>query len=164
MSTSSAGTDAHTYVLESDALADVIDLVEALQARGVPVPPTRPALIDTDGHRIELPEPVFNALRQVVTAFSHGQGVTVAPQNTMLTTQEAADFLGISRPTLVRLLTVGLIPYEMRGRHRRVLLTDLLDYRHRARSDRADTLDEMADQGQRAGIHDATAGPPVRTR
>jgi len=164
MGTPSAGTGAHTYVLESDALADVIDLVDALEARGVHVPSIQPALVDADGHRIELPKPVFDALRQVATALSHGQAVTVAPQNAMLTTQEAAEFLGISRPTLVRLLTDGLISYEMRGRHRRVLLTDLLDYQRRARASRADALDEMADSGQHAGVYDATAGPPPRTR
>jgi len=81
----------------------------------------------------------------------------------MLTTQEAADFLGCSRPTLVRLLTDGRIPYEMRGRHRRVRLTDVLDYQHHARTERAETLDEMAERGQRDSPYDAAAGPPPRT-
>lgn len=49
--------------------------------------------------------------------------ITVAPTHTVLTTSEAADLLGISRPTLVRLLEAGEIPYEQPGRHRRVRLT-----------------------------------------
>lgn len=48
------------------------------------------------------------------------------PQNTLLATQEAADLLGISRPTLVQLLADGEMPYEQRGRHRRIMLSDLL--------------------------------------
>jgi excisionase family DNA binding protein len=57
-----------------------------------------------------MPGPVFDALVQVATAMAHGQGVTVMPQNALLTTQEAAELLGISRPTLVRLLRDGEIP------------------------------------------------------
>jgi Helix-turn-helix domain len=56
--------------------------------------------------------PVFEALIQVATAMAQGQGVTVMPQNALLTTQEAAELLGISRPTLVRLLADGDIPYD----------------------------------------------------
>jgi excisionase family DNA binding protein len=53
----------------------------------------------------------------------------------MLTTQEAAELLNISRPTQVRLLT-GEIPHTMRGRHRRVLLRDVLDYSQRTGTER----------------------------
>src|SRR6266511_2543238 len=56
------------------------------------------------GERIELPAEVFEVLRQVVLAMTEGQAVTVAPHHQTLTTQEAADLLGVSRPTLVRLL------------------------------------------------------------
>lgn len=45
--------------------------------------------------------------------------ITVVPQTQRLTTQEAADFLGISRPTLVKLLDQEKIPYQQPGRHRR---------------------------------------------
>jgi len=43
-------------------------------------------------------------LRQVVRALADGLAITVAPQQTMLITQEAADMLGMSLPALVRLL------------------------------------------------------------
>ncbi|MHD0175172.1 excisionase family DNA-binding protein [Corynebacterium diphtheriae] len=48
-----------------------------------------------------------------------GKAITVAPVDQLLTTQEAANFLGISRPTLVRLLEEGALPYERTtgGRH-----------------------------------------------
>jgi excisionase family DNA binding protein len=61
----------------------------------------------------------------------------------MLTTQEAADLLNVSRPTLVRLLTDGEIPYTMRGRHRRVMLRDILDYRDRTRRERRIPADQI---------------------
>jgi excisionase family DNA binding protein len=77
----------------------------------------------------------------------------------MLTTQEAADLLNISRPTLVRLLTDGEIPHSTRGRHRRVLLRDVLDYSERTRTQRRRTLDTMAVEGEDSGLYDATPSP-----
>ncbi|MGI8793388.1 MAG: excisionase family DNA-binding protein [Acidimicrobiales bacterium] len=56
-------------------------------------------------------------LRQVVDVMRQGKATLVAPQGMLLTTQEAADFLGISRPTLVKLLEDGAIPFE-RSRNR----------------------------------------------
>jgi excisionase family DNA binding protein len=154
MVTQSGGAGASTYMPESEDLADIIDFVRVLGERGVEVPEPQPALVDREGRRVEIPAPVFEALRQVVTAMSHGQGVTIAPHNAMLTTQEAADFLGISRPTLVRLLTDGEIPFELRGRHRRVMLAHLLDYQDRSRTDRRAALDGMVREGEAAGLYD----------
>ena len=65
-------------------------------------------------------------LLEVVTAMSKGQAISVVPKSRRLTTSEAADFLGISRPTLVKLLEGGEIPFEQPSRHRRVLLSDLV--------------------------------------
>ena len=55
-----------------------------------------------------------------------------------LTTQEAADFLGISRPTLVKKLEEGTNAFERTsgGRHRRVRLVYLLNYREAQRQER----------------------------
>jgi excisionase family DNA binding protein len=145
MVTQSGGAGASTYMPESEDLADIIDFVRVLGERGVEVPEPQPALVDREGRRVEIPAPVFEALRQVVT---------IAPHNAMLTTQEAADFLGISRPTLVRLLTDGEIPFELRGRHRRVMLAHLLDYQDRSRTDRRAALDGMVREGEAAGLYD----------
>jgi excisionase family DNA binding protein len=163
MSARAAGTDATTYLVEGSELAEVVDFVAELERRGITVPKPQPALV-ADGVRLEVPAPVFHALVQVATAMAHGQGVTVMPQNALLTTQEAAEFLGISRPTLVRLLEDREIAHEKRGRHRRVLLSDLLSYQERMRRERRESLTRMAREGQAAGIYEATGGPPPRTR
>ena len=164
MSARAAGAEPMTYVLEGSELAEVVDFVAELERRGVTVPKPQPALVGPDGERLEVPTPVFEALVQVATAMAHGQGVTVIPQNALLTTQEAAELLGISRPTLVRLLSDGEVPFEQRGRHRRILLTELLAYQRRMRSERREALDRMAREGQEDGLYEATAGPPPRTR
>ena len=64
----------------------------------------------------------------------------------MLSTQDAADLLGVSRPTVVKLLQSGEIPYTQPGRHRRIQLEDILDYQHRVRSERRDALAAMSAQ------------------
>jgi excisionase family DNA binding protein len=125
--------------------------------------PTRARLVGPDGSQIEIPEDLYGVLRDVVDALSQGLAISIVPHNTMLTTQEAADLLNISRPTLVRLLTDGEIPHTMRGRHRRVLLRDILSYQERTRTERRQALDQMAADGQDDGLYEATA-VPKRTR
>ncbi|HEY5855997.1 MAG TPA: helix-turn-helix domain-containing protein [Aldersonia sp.] len=92
----------------------------------------------------ELPVSVRKLLRDAVAAFANGQAVTVSPVHTVLTTQEAAELLGITRPTFVRLLERGEIPYTRPGRHRRVELADVLAYRERLREIRRSALTELA--------------------
>lgn len=164
MTTRASAAEATTYLLEGSQLAEVVDFVAELARRGVDVPEPQCALVGADGTRLEVPGPVFEALVQVATAMARGQGVTVMPQNLLLTTQEAAELLGISRPTLVRLLADGEIAYEQRGRHRRIMLSDLLAYQERMRRERRESLDRMAREGQAAGLYEATSGPAPRTR
>jgi excisionase family DNA binding protein len=94
---------------------------------------------------------------------AQGQAVTIAPVHQRLTTQEAADLLGISRPTFVKLLEDGEIPYEQPGRHRRVLLSDVLAYRTRRSVRSREALDRMVEIAEESGMYELTA-TPKRTR
>ena len=89
--------------------------------------------------------------------------MTIAPVHQRLTTQEAAELLGVSRPTLVKLLDSGEISFEQPGRHRRLLLTDVLAYRERRSTRRRVALDQMADIADESGMGELTA-TPIRTR
>ena len=79
--------------------------------------------------RVELPSPLASLLRQAVQVMSEGLAVTVRPQTRQLTTSQVADLLGVTRPTVVKLLESGAIPYMRVGTHRRVDLPDALRYR-----------------------------------
>jgi excisionase family DNA binding protein len=123
----------------------------------------RAVLIGPDDTRWELPAEVYRVLKEVLEAMSQGLAITVIPQHTMLTTQEAADILGISRPTLVKLLETDQIPYEQRGRHRRLRLVDVLDYQRSVRANRRGRLDALVEAAEEHGLYSATS-TPVATR
>ena len=114
------------------------------------------ALVGPDGQAVALPAQVSSVLSEVVRAMQQGKAISVAPVDQLLTTQEAADFLGISRPTLVKKLEDGSIAFERPsgGRHRRVRLVDLLQYRDRQRTERRKALRELTAEAQAAGAYD----------
>lgn len=147
-----AALEQHTVLPPEEGADDLANLAALL--RHLPHQ-DQARLIGPDGTRIALPAEVYRVLRDVVDAMSQGLAITIAPHNTLLTTQEAADLLGISRPTLVRLLTDGEIPYELRGRHRRVKLADIVAYQEQARAQRRATLDEMTRAASEDGTYDS---------
>ena len=117
----------------------------------------RPRLVAGDGTVTELPDEVYAALVEVADALRAGRAVTVAPTSLRLTTSQAAELLGISRPTLVKLLDDGEIPYERPRRHRVLRLDDVLAFRERRRCARRAELDEITRQAAVDGLYDATA-------
>ncbi len=144
--------------------AEIVDFVAALERTGGQALERRPAIVSADGTQHEIPEAMVEVLRQVATALSAGMGVNIAPLNAMLTTQEAADFLGVSRPTLVRILERGEIPMEKPARHRYVRLSDLLAYQRRSRAERLHALEEMVEASEEVGLYEATDGLPPTLR
>ena len=114
------------------------------------------SIVGPGGNMVNVPSELFDVLEIVVDALSRGMGVTVQPANAELTTQQAADLIGIARPTLVRRLEAGEIPFHTVGRHRRVYLTDLLEYDEKARRDRRKALANLAREGARDGNEEKT--------
>jgi excisionase family DNA binding protein len=146
-----------TVMPPDEPLAPLVSLLHDLGAS------TSTTLLGPAGERLVLPAEVFDVLRTVVDAMAEGQAVTIAPVHQRLTTQEAAELLGISRPTLIKLLERGEIPFEQPGRHRRVLLTDVMGYRERVASERREALDRMVAVAEDADMYERTA-TVVRTR
>lgn len=84
--------------------------------------------VDVDGRRADVPESLREVLADIVAALSRGESISLVSHEPTVTTQEAADLLGVSRPTLVRLLERGEIAYDQPGSHRRVSLRDVVQY------------------------------------
>jgi excisionase family DNA binding protein len=79
------------------------------------------------------------------------EGIVIMPTDRALTTQEAADFLNMSRQYLVELLERGEIPFTKTGTHRRVKFHDLLAYKERRDAQGREILDELTRLGQEMG-------------
>lgn len=107
---------------------------------------TPPALLSPDGKKQVIPFPIYEILTEIVDSLARNQAVSIIPTNTKLTTQQAADYLQMSRPTFIKVLEAGAIPYEFVGRHRRVLLTDLIRYEEDLRAERKAFLKEQTQE------------------
>lgn len=108
---------------------------------------------------LELPDAVYELLLKIVGGLQQGKAISVVPVTQDLTTQEAAEFLGVSRPFFVKLLKENELPFHLIGTHRRVYLKDLLDYKHRRDNRRREALDTMAREADEAGLYDKVLLP-----
>ena len=88
---------------------------------------------------------------QMLAMLAAGQGVQIMPDNAMLTTQQAADSINVSRPYLIGLLERGEIPYEKVGTHRRIAFAALLDYKRRDQQQRRKASAELTALGEELG-------------
>jgi excisionase family DNA binding protein len=102
-------------------------------------------LLAPDGTEVEIPASAFAALRAVVRDMAQGLTIALIPHDRELTTNEAADILGVSRPFLVRLLDRGELPYHRVGTHRRLRVEDVLAYRELRAKHRREQLRKLTE-------------------
>ena len=141
MSTATLHRETFLPGVHPEQLAQILDLFRA-PVTDDEAPAPRYFLSGADPNdQVEIPAEIHQVLHQVVEAMQQGLAVTVVPQTMVLTTQQAADLLGVSRPTLIKLLDSDQIPYERIGTHRRIQLRDLLTYREQRRAAQYAALD-----------------------
>lgn len=96
-------------------------------------------------------------LAQILGYLASGEGVNVMPDSAELTTQQAAEFLNVSRPYLIKLLEAEQIPYRRVGTHRRIRFRDLRAYQSKDDLERRRAADELTQLSQELGCTDAEA-------
>lgn len=122
---------------------------EMLRALGA-----HPRITSEDGTVLDLPAPVAEALAEILEAAADGERALVLRSAENLTTEQAAAVLGVSRPTVVRLVESGKLPARMVGTHRRLSLSDVLAHREASAKRRSEALDQMACQAEELGLYD----------
>jgi excisionase family DNA binding protein len=113
-----------------------------------------PRITTEDGTVLELPQPVIDALAELLEAAAEGERALVLRSPEQLTTEQAAAVLGVSRPTVVRLVEAGKLPARMVGTHRRLALGDVLAYREATAAKRRTAIDEMTRDAEELGLYD----------
>jgi len=117
------------------------ELERILQTEGSKV-----KLLGANGEQIDIPESLHQVLHHVV--------ISIIPENCEMTTQQAADFLNVSRPYLIKLLEQGEIPHIKLGTHRRVPFQDLMKYKEQRDSKRRQAVQELIEMSQEAGLYE----------
>jgi len=127
---------------KANAAAVVVELSRARDKSG--------ALTILDEHGVRLTPALAEKIVELLTIIARGDMVTLVPTGALLTTQQAADMLNISRPYLSKLLKGGVIPFVKVGSHRRVKFEDLMAYKVERDAMRDDGLRELQRLGQEA--------------
>jgi excisionase family DNA binding protein len=101
---------------------------------------------------LNLPASALRLLVRILEEMARGNAVMLIPVHPELTTQEAADMLNISRPSLIQLLNEGKIKSRRVGTHRRVRFEVLMKYKRQADAERRKVLKHLAAYDQELGI------------
>jgi excisionase family DNA binding protein len=111
-------------------------------------------LVGPNGETILLPQELNELLLFVVESVKRKQAVFLMPADEAFTTQAAANFLGMSRPYLLRILEAGKVPFHRVGTHRRILLSDLIEFQTARNITRSAALSDLTKRLAQEGVYD----------
>ncbi|MDJ0624946.1 MAG: helix-turn-helix domain-containing protein [Candidatus Caenarcaniphilales bacterium] len=109
--------------------------------------------LQLNGKAFPIPATMRKLLISLIRNMAEGKAVTLIPLDSELTTQQAADYLNVSRPYLIGLLNEGKIDYRKVGKHRRVLFKDLVIYKEESYKRSMEALDEITKTSQELGLY-----------
>ncbi|WP_150740415.1 excisionase family DNA-binding protein [Pandoraea anapnoica] len=108
---------------------------------------------DTGDHpSVALPPAALKLIGQMLGAVTEGRTIILTPANREFTTVEAANFLNVSRPFLIKEIEAGKLKHRMVGTHRRIAFDDLMAYQTEMRSKQTTALERMADNASELGL------------
>ena len=102
---------------------------------------------------IELPPQALRAIADLLGLMGQQQPVLLIPQKHEMTTQEAAGFLNVSRPYVIKLIDDGALKCRKVGRHRRIEFQDLMQFQQQQQQRSEDALQRLTDLSQELGLY-----------
>jgi excisionase family DNA binding protein len=111
-------------------------------------------LTTADGNHptVELPPSALKLIGQMLGVMSEGRQITLVPSKEEFSTAEAANFLNVSRPFVVKEIEAGRLPFRKVGTHRRVAFEDLMIYAREMRKRQEHALERMAENARELGL------------
>lgn len=113
-----------------------------------------PRLVNEHDEECPLPKELFDTIVTTLNLMKQGATIILTPEDETLTTQAAANQIGVSRQFFIGLLESGEIPFHKVGTHRRVLLKDLLEYDQKRVRDQKERIRKLSQQVSDAGHYD----------
>lgn len=111
--------------------------------------------IEETNDKIVVPLRALKLFGSILKAMSEGKPISIVPLATEVTTQKAAEMLGCSRPHLVKLLEEGKIQYTKVGKHRRIVVEDVVEYKKQMKAEQKDQLIDMMNLDEDLGLYDS---------
>lgn len=111
-------------------------------------------LVNSNGEEISISQSEYQLILEVLQAIKSDQIIHIVSQNSKLTTQQAADFLNVSHPYLIKLLEQGEIPYVSIGAQKRVRFDDLNEYGEKRDKNCSQMLQKLIEMTEEAGLYE----------
>lgn len=105
--------------------------------------------------KIKIPLKAFKLLADILKTMSDGKSVSIVSSAAEVSTQKAAEILGCSRPHIVKLLEEGKINFTKVGKHRRILLDDLLKFKENMKREQKKHIIDIMDFDRKIGLYDS---------
>ncbi len=135
----------------TDLRVEAFDLDEDERRAVSGLDETAEVRLTVGGTEITLPAEAGRAVTRLLHDLASGASVHLITGDAELTTQQAADLLGLSRTFVVRLIDQGDLKGHLVGTHRRLKATDVLEYKAR-RDARLASLTELTAIDEEIGL------------
>jgi len=145
--TLSAPVSPHEAEMAQAAQRCIVEALDRSRAASI-------VLTTADGRQpaVELPPSALKLIGQLLGLLGEGRPITLMPADQEFTTVEAANFLNVSRPFVVKEIEAGRLPHRKVGTHRRVAFDDLLAYAQDMRKRQQGSLERMAENARELGL------------
>ena len=109
---------------------------------------------DGSSPSVQVPPQILRVLGQTLGLMARHQPIVLVPEKQELSTVEAANFLNVSRPFVIKEIQAGRLIHRMVGTHRRIRFADLMDYTKTMRAQQQAALDKKAENERELGLDD----------